>query len=150
MEGYYCVFDKDVECSVKNEYKLTPESLNDYCKICAKSGPNQQQGKIMEMVAQVAAQFLSKVMDSQKEKEQLQYNLGRMTATVELLQSSTIEDSVERARRMLRQTTQENLSETTKKMTLLREEGVDMKCPHCGNTYQHREGIARCPVCGWT
>lgn len=146
MEGYYCVFDKDVECSVKNEYKLTPESLNDYCKICAKSGPNQQQGKIMDMVAQVAAQFLSKVMDSQKEKEQLQYNLGRMTATVELLQSSTIEDSVERARRMLRQTTQENLSETAKKMP----PPLVMKCPHCGKTYQHTEGMVQCPLCGWT
>lgn len=38
MDGrmtYTCVFNKDKECPVKKEYKLTPESLVSFCKVCA-------------------------------------------------------------------------------------------------------------------
>ena len=132
MEGYFCVFDKEVECSVKTQYKLTPESLNDYCKICAKSGPNQQQGKIMDMVAQVASQFISRIMDSQKEKEQLQYQLGKMTAIAEMhhtLKSATVSSS---------------------KTDTISSHPPTITCPHCSGTYQGMQGQVQCPHCGWT
>ena len=37
---YYCVFDKTIECSVKTEYKLKPESLIEFCKICDRGQPH--------------------------------------------------------------------------------------------------------------
>jgi len=33
---YGCIFQKDKECPVRVEYKLEPESLVEYCKVCAK------------------------------------------------------------------------------------------------------------------
>lgn len=34
MEKYMCIFEPK-ECPVKREYKLKPESLVEFCKICA-------------------------------------------------------------------------------------------------------------------
>lgn len=31
---YYCIFDKEKPCPVKTEYKLKPESLAEFCKLC--------------------------------------------------------------------------------------------------------------------
>lgn len=31
---YPCVFDEDKACPVKKQYKLEPESLVEFCKIC--------------------------------------------------------------------------------------------------------------------
>ncbi len=39
QKKYYCVFDKTIGCSVKTEYKLKPESLIEFCKICNKGSP---------------------------------------------------------------------------------------------------------------
>lgn len=34
LRQYKCVFDKDQNCPVKLEYKLKPESLVEFCKVC--------------------------------------------------------------------------------------------------------------------
>lgn len=33
---YACIFEKDKECPVKKDYKLRPESLVEFCKVCSK------------------------------------------------------------------------------------------------------------------
>lgn len=90
---YKCIFDVEQECSVKEEYKLTPESLNEFCKICSKSSSKKQEAKILEMVAQIAGRFLADIMNAVKEKEELQYRLGRAEATAKIFEEQLLEAS---------------------------------------------------------
>ena len=44
---YYCIFDKKQPCPVKEEYKLKPESLNEFCKICNFAPANLQEKRMV-------------------------------------------------------------------------------------------------------
>lgn len=71
---YTCIFNKEKECPVKQEYKLKPESLVEFCKICGsapfKVNQNKQQFEMM-------MQFITTLSD-------LRHQLGRAEVYKEL------------------------------------------------------------------
>lgn len=72
--GYTCIFEKDKECPVKTTYKLKPESLLEFCKICNLSPMNRDQNKTQfEMIMQ----FTMMMGD-------LQRKLGEATAQADI------------------------------------------------------------------
>ena len=71
---YFCIFDNHKPCSVKQEYKLKPESLVEFCKIC--KVPDADKRKLeLEMVNQLLSQMST-----------VQYKLGEHIAKAALYQ----------------------------------------------------------------
>jgi len=73
---YTCIFDKKAECPVKQEYKLQPESLIEFCKICNKA-PSTSENRKFEFEAFLNA---TKLMGD------LSRQLGEQSAKAEMYQ----------------------------------------------------------------
>ena len=47
MEKYPCIFKGSIDCPVKEAFKLSPESLVEYCKVCYLR-PKEEEGKTVQ------------------------------------------------------------------------------------------------------
>ena len=71
---YSCIFDKEKDCLVKQEYKLRPESLVEFCKICKVPDSNKR-----KMEFETTIQLISQMSN-------MQHELGEFKAKAELYQ----------------------------------------------------------------
>lgn len=79
-EKYYCVFDSTQECPVREQFKLQPENLLEFCKLCSKTPIKR------EPEAEIAS-FMSVLINKEyKEKEiLLEQNMKLMTYLIDLI-----------------------------------------------------------------
>ena len=71
-EKYKCAFKPDDECPVRGEFKLQPENLLEFCKVCYKNPNNQQRDKTLDTALFVNTIWgtLSKYIDLEKKEKQ--------------------------------------------------------------------------------
>lgn len=65
MEKYVCIFDGSKLCPVKQEYKLKPESLVEFCKICLE---NNRWNTLKDVIPSI----LEELIQIQKSSQQTQ------------------------------------------------------------------------------
>lgn len=84
MESYFCVFDNKKKCPIKTEYKLKPESLSLFCKICpireTPSKTNQVQ-MVVEALVHIVNKNLVPMLSQFTETQRL---LGKAQAEAQI------------------------------------------------------------------
>ncbi len=69
MPKFNCVFRPEQECTVKAAFKLQPESLVEYCKICHINPTNKPELKIGELlISDHVTQVLNKYLELEKDE----------------------------------------------------------------------------------
>ena len=83
---YFCAFNRERLCPVRTEYKLKPESLIEFCKVCPSFPSKQSQTLQWGLIAEITKQTIIEVSSIVKEGNKLQRELGEFKAKAELYQ----------------------------------------------------------------
>lgn len=143
---YTCIFDPKQKCPVKTEYKLKPESLVEFCKICR---GRSEEKMVFEFFTRSLAQM-----------GELQHKIGQKTAEAELYkklyEDSTIvsrlthlkklKDSVKDLKGVDEKDGDAHASMDVS-MALLRRTNYKWICSKCGKEIAAFPDSMKCPHC---
>lgn len=82
-EKYKCIFDRSIDCPVREEYKLQPENLLKFCELCANKPPKPN--PMMEVLVPISTMMLQVLRGFSEEKQRLMdYNQSLVSEIVKL------------------------------------------------------------------